>query len=682
MEHERNRVLAGERISRAQVEAVEDSSDSAIRAALDACDHERAAMLAIARARRGERVPLALVAEVLPGIELPAIACALLAIADGDRAALLDLIARRRFPPTKDAAELEAIVLYAAWRAGAPPARVAPPLRRLAARSMTAESCALLATIAASIDDANVAQATKHIAAFAKDYAKQVASDEHAMTASVADVIASLPAEVEVSVGGFTVRAAKQVGRNDPCPCGSGLKYKKCCADKPVATPSPIPGVSWDDFLGARAGEMTSVHIDELAAKDLARVDPTHLAEPAVMASFQRWRMLREWSRAERALDELVRRGSELVVDARHQLVHELLGCRELSRARLHVAQLPAHDALCYQVELAIADDKDAWATLESSCDALLRGIDGQDQRPAGSTAEQRGSIDSMTDVDLAYSLLRAAPAVGIYVARACIGMTHIEEAELLLDAVEDARDELGLPPSDPAWSVLDRLDARARPPEDDATTRLRTSLAESTSRIDELERSLAATRAELQDARTLPAAALAKAPETKPTGLDARVRDLEAMIREGNAERRELRDKLSASEAQTRSHRDEGHRGRRAAPDAGQDVDDAETEAVAGGARGIVVPRFERKAADAFADVPGPVAAEAMRTIGTLAAGDGFAWRNVKQAKDMIRAVLMARVGIHHRLLFRVESGTLEVLDLITREQLLTTLKRLRALR
>jgi methionyl aminopeptidase len=23
-----------------------------------------------------------------------------------------------------------------------------------------------------------------------------------------------------------------KVGRNDPCPCGSGLKYKKCCADK------------------------------------------------------------------------------------------------------------------------------------------------------------------------------------------------------------------------------------------------------------------------------------------------------------------------------------------------------------------------------------------------------------------------------------------------------------------
>jgi len=25
------------------------------------------------------------------------------------------------------------------------------------------------------------------------------------------------------------VRKEKTVGRNDPCPCGSGKKYKKCC---------------------------------------------------------------------------------------------------------------------------------------------------------------------------------------------------------------------------------------------------------------------------------------------------------------------------------------------------------------------------------------------------------------------------------------------------------------------
>ena len=34
------------------------------------------------------------------------------------------------------------------------------------------------------------------------------------------------------SVRGETVRRRGAVtGRNDPCPCGSGRKYKKCCMD-------------------------------------------------------------------------------------------------------------------------------------------------------------------------------------------------------------------------------------------------------------------------------------------------------------------------------------------------------------------------------------------------------------------------------------------------------------------
>jgi uncharacterized protein YecA (UPF0149 family) len=29
------------------------------------------------------------------------------------------------------------------------------------------------------------------------------------------------------------VNESPKVGRNDPCPCGSGKKYKKCCGRKP-----------------------------------------------------------------------------------------------------------------------------------------------------------------------------------------------------------------------------------------------------------------------------------------------------------------------------------------------------------------------------------------------------------------------------------------------------------------
>jgi preprotein translocase subunit SecA len=35
--------------------------------------------------------------------------------------------------------------------------------------------------------------------------------------------------ETEDGKGVTVRREGKKVGRNDPCPCGSGKKYKKCC---------------------------------------------------------------------------------------------------------------------------------------------------------------------------------------------------------------------------------------------------------------------------------------------------------------------------------------------------------------------------------------------------------------------------------------------------------------------
>ncbi len=33
-------------------------------------------------------------------------------------------------------------------------------------------------------------------------------------------------------IQGTIKRAGEKIGRNDPCPCGSGKKYKKCCLNK------------------------------------------------------------------------------------------------------------------------------------------------------------------------------------------------------------------------------------------------------------------------------------------------------------------------------------------------------------------------------------------------------------------------------------------------------------------
>ena len=34
------------------------------------------------------------------------------------------------------------------------------------------------------------------------------------------------------ATNGIDMKTRKKIGRNDPCPCGSGKKYKKCCLGK------------------------------------------------------------------------------------------------------------------------------------------------------------------------------------------------------------------------------------------------------------------------------------------------------------------------------------------------------------------------------------------------------------------------------------------------------------------
>jgi hypothetical protein len=68
------------------------------------------------------------------------------------------------------------------------------------------------------------------------------------------------------------LNAFRNVGRNDPCPCGSGKKFKKCCLDKQrveppttVASDDRYAMDAWDD-LGDAGGQIQ--HYDPLVEPD------------------------------------------------------------------------------------------------------------------------------------------------------------------------------------------------------------------------------------------------------------------------------------------------------------------------------------------------------------------------------------------------------------------------------
>src|SRR5207248_461953 len=77
------------------------------------------------------------------------------------------------------------------------------------------------------------------------------------------------------------------------------------------------------------------------------------------------------------------------------------------------------------------------------------------------------------------------------------------------------------------------------------------------------------------------------RAPEARPSGLEAKVHELEQLIRDGQEERRDLRKQLQTAAPRS----DEGHRARRT-----ETEQDDDGEALPQAARGIAIPRFDRR--------------------------------------------------------------------------------------
>ena len=91
-----------------------------------------------------------------------------------------------------------------------------------------------------------------------------------------------------------------------------------------------------------------------------------------------------------------------------------------------------------------------------------------------------------------------------------------------------------------------------------------------------------------------------------------------------------------------------------------------------------VRIPVFSRKSLDAIEEMPPKVQRAAVSSAGRLGAGERAAWRDVKRMQGM-EGVWTARIGIHHRMIFKVTETELTVMDVVTREALLTSLERYR---
>jgi hypothetical protein len=656
-----------------------------IRAAVARADYDDSAIRALAAAKVGRALPGELVADVLVGVDRIEVFLPLARQTTVEL--LLDLLGRGRFADEPNGIAQTSYAVFALWQLQSPDVvrrALLPRLRRLArCPDLPALASGMVAWLVTELDDPQLRSIYETRQGAISDQLVKTFGQvmREFWNVPIDGVVALLPEKAaESPPSSVPVRAPPKPGRNEPCPCGSGRKFKKCHGE--IALAPVTPRISRAERLRAIEAQLDSEHIGRLSRAELAELDLVRLPGGALVELIRRQGRLRDWHRATLAYEEYVRRfGNENGADELfHEVIFQALLAGQLDVATQLLTRLDdPKSAPLLELELAMAtsESDQALGLLENVARAALR----------------RGGI---TARDLADVVVRRSPALGIVVARGALATDWLWEGDSLLDWIEGARDDLELPPGDPARRVFDALggqrkakaDAKVAEAErdllnqtaadlqarlDDVTSRLNAMEQQSAERERELERDLRAAAESHQRATQ----AQIETAQRELRAQRQKVDELQAGIRERNEERAALRRELA----------DLIETGRRSQPRQPEPARGSESDDDEGGddlPEGTVHPvrllRFRAAAEAAFESVPRDVAAIAMRTIGALAAGDAAAWRKVKQAKDMPRQVIIARVGIHHRLLLRTDEGPLEVLDLVTRQSEDVALKRLRS--
>lgn len=635
----------------------------AVEQAIARLDYQDAFARILARAVNRSPIPAELMAALFPWCRLPD-GVGLVALSEGDRGMrLVELSERGRFPHDFEGAALRGLGLHAAWilEGEGLRARITKELHRIRARYKAPRGyyyAAIAGELARVLGEDSLA----------RDYDTVLPEDvldlREALSTTHESVLRTMLKELEPEgsprrVEGLRqaiVHAAPKVGRNEPCPCGSGQKYKRCHGNTAHDVPLTPSTLTVDDIIA-------------MPYERVCMLEPEALADLPLQALLSRFVAAKAQPRAEQVLE---------LVAARPGVPPEHI---DHYRARMIEDAMPRfrHDFIQRHIGKLINAERvglDPLARLGLSL--RLRSPDVGDGLLAAASdvvQDDTGRLAAM----LAAHLLFVAPPLGILIGRGCL-LADDELVEVLLSMTEEARAQLGLPSNDLAVRIHAGLqhEREARDARMEAEG-LRAALQEATRRNRELEQRGRGLEAQLRERDA--AASIQRESNTTSDFADARalrekIELLQERIREGNQERAALRRQLAA----TGSDADDGERAQSSGSVAPMPDDEEETVAADLAPRRIMVPCWSRQAEDGLRAVPAHVAAEALRTVADLAGGDVAAWRAVKRPKRVDRAVLMVRIGIHHRLIFEDEGDRLDVLELIPRSGLDVAIKRLRA--
>lgn len=481
---------------------------------------------------------------------------------------------------------------------------------------------------------------------------------------------------------GFTMRrSVAKLGRNDPCPCGSGKKHKQCCIAKTeerLHFSTDVAGKTVEEVLVEPEPHLTQAKLMKAPPHEAARWDPRKLKPELRKLYFEKLVAFHLVDRAVEAL-ELLGWAGELEKQWDHVLFWSSVGQRkDLVQRVLKVRpeSAPIDGDLPTLTALVLADDDPA-QMIQILERGALKALQGEE-------SDQLAGF--------AYAVMASKfRSIGIFVVRSMIALLPQDKASRLFELLLEARDQLNLPPDDPFGEILDERFRTHDPGEGEEAEALREAqhrLDEKAGEVRVLKEGLARLHAEMQAREQAPAAGIAPSAPAPPVVVDEhallelrrKVEGLKGALKERHLERNELRRELQKAHANL-----ETLRAPAAAPGGGPAEDaqgaDAEAELLLPPEPPLPQPvrviEFPKDFHARLGSLPRAVARGTLTLLGRLAAGETAAFVGMVRLKAC-HHIFRQRIGSDFRLLFRLLPDRVQVVDLIPRQDLLRRIKTL----
>ena len=508
------------------------------------------------------------------------------------------------------------------------------------------------------------------------------------------DVLAALPEEKPpVVIGGdYTVRRpVPKIGRNAPCPCGSGKKYKKCCYEKDqqlLRDPSPYEGITMTQLRSMPNLANDVEIIKKMRAYELKKLEPVQLNEDQLYQAYTRATHFGMRQFGYELLVELKGRPKrqDFALEHMEDLLESALDAGDLDVAHKAMDIIPSdklHDAATIKLQFDLVQNLENFTSLEARSQQALKEEDD----------ESRIEWDYGL-LDLSYKFENILPALSVVFARAAVmgRQDAYLDNELLVETVRACRAELGHDPyGDPLEDFFEWTEKKSDFNfQEEAKDR---QIQEFKEKVIQANRSAAKKQSELREkeleldrlgkklAGTVKATAVSDntaetvaplASEERKTAADLRrqIDSLKAEINIQQHDRRQLRRKLQETQKQLRD---------REATKAPTALSDEQPSGLKPhkALKKILVPEYRPTFRRSCESLPAPMVAKALGAAADFASHDKSVWRRTKPIETLSR-VFRIQIGRQYRLLIGWEPEVrLEILDLIHRSQLETWIKR-----